>query len=285
MPYFDSPADGTRLHYVDYGPADGPVAVFVNSSYLGTEMWEYQMPPLAGEGYRCVGLDRRGHGRSDDVWGGYDLDTLADDLHGLLDHLDLGGVTLVGHSVGCAEIVRCLTRHGTARVARVALVAGVAPGLARSADNPDGWDPAAMRAANETWLRDRPAFFNDPEAIREFFALHLPGNEVSPAYVHYLSGRCLVATARATSALMDLVTTLDVTAEVPKLDLPVLVLHGTHDTSAPLELTGARVARLASDCTLKVYENAGHGMFATHGAEITADLRDFLSAGRTTDPS
>ncbi|MHC3467273.1 alpha/beta fold hydrolase [Streptomyces sp. 7R007] len=278
MPYFASPADGTQLHHVDYGPADGPVAVFVSSAYLGTEMWEYQMLPLAQEGYRCVGLDRRGHGRSEDVWGGYDLDTLADDLHGLLDHLDLRGATLIGHSLGSAEIVRCLTRHGTERVARVALVAGIAPGVARTADNPDGWDPAALREANAGYLRDRAAFFNDPDAVRDFFALDRPGNEVSPAYQRYLVDRCLVATARASSAVQETVVTTDVAPELPKLELPLLVVHGTHDTSAPLDLTGRRAARLAPDATLKVYDGGGHGLFVTHARQLLSDLREFMAA-------
>ncbi|MEU6063806.1 alpha/beta hydrolase [Streptomyces sp. NPDC047082] len=277
MPYFDSPADGTRLHHVDYGPAGGPVAVFVNSACLGTEMWEHQMLPLAREGHRCVGLDRRGHGRSDDVWDGYDLDTLADDLHALLDHLDLRAVTLIGHSLGCAEIVRCLTRHGAGRVARVALVSGIAPGVVRSDNNPDGWDPEVMRAGAETFLRDRAAFFNDPDAVRDFFALGRPGVDLSPAHVRYLKDRCMVATARASSAVQETIATVDVAPELAKLDLPVLVLHGSLDVSAPLELTGRRSAALAPDATLKVYENAGHGLFATHAGRLTADLREFMA--------
>ncbi|MET7478448.1 alpha/beta hydrolase [Streptomyces sp. NPDC005648] len=277
MPYFTSPVDGARLHYSDYGPSDGPVAVFVAGAYLGGEMWEYQTLPLAGEGYRCVGLDRRGHGRSDDVWSGYDLDSLADDLHGLLDHLDLRGATLIGHSVGSAEIVRCLTRHGDRRVARVALVAGIAPGVARTADNPDGWDPAVMRAGNAVFLRDRAAFFKDTGTLRDFFALHRPGNRVSAEYVGYLTDRCLVTTARASSAVQETVATVDLTSEVAKLDVPVLVVHGTHDVSAPLETTGRRTAALAPEATLKVYDDAGHGLFVTHAQRLVADLREFMA--------
>ncbi|MEU7057204.1 alpha/beta hydrolase [Streptomyces sp. NPDC046197] len=276
MPYFTSPADGTRLHYVDYGPSEGPVVVFVNSAYLGTEMWEFQMLPLAEEGYRCVGLDRRGHGRSEDVWHGYDLDTLADDLHGLLDHLDLHSVSLVGHSMGSVEIVRCLTRHGAARVARIALVAGIAPSVVRSPDNPGGADPAVVRAGNEASRRDRAAFFE--RGVDAFFALDRPGNDVSPAYVRYLVGRCLGATARATAAVQELVAAVDVAPELPKLDLPVLVLHGTHDTSAPLDVTGRRAARLLPDADLKIYDNAGHGLFITHAEQLNADLREFMTA-------
>ncbi|MET9911565.1 alpha/beta hydrolase [Streptomyces sp. NPDC006476] len=275
MPYFASPADGTRLHYVDYGPADGPVAVFVNSAYLGSEMWEFQMPRLAEEGLRCVGLDRRGHGRSDDVWGGFDLDTLADDLHGLLDHLDLREATLIGHSMGSVEITRCLSRHGTVRVARVAFVAGIAPGVVRTADNPDGVDQDVMLAANEVCRRDRAAFFRD--GVDAFFAVDRPGNDVSPAYRDHIVDRALISTPRSTAAVQAMIAVVDVTAELPKLDLPALVIHGTHDTSAPLETTAHRAARLLPEATLKVYEDAGHGLFATHAEQLTADLREFVA--------
>jgi pimeloyl-ACP methyl ester carboxylesterase len=277
MPYFTSPADGTRLHYTDYGPADGPVAVFVNSAYAGTEMWEFQVLPLAEEGYRCVGLDRRGHGRSENVWGGYDLDTLADDLYGLLDHLDLRDTTLIGHSMGSVEITRCLTRHGSGRVARVAFVGGIAPGVVRSADNPYGTEQAAVLAANELSRRDRAAFFT--AGVDGFFALDRPGNKVSAEFAQYLVSHCLTATARATAAVQALVAAVDVAPELPKLDVPVLILHGTHDASAPLEATGNRAAGLIPGATLKVYENAGHGLFVTHADQLTNDLRAFMTTG------
>lgn len=275
MPNFESPVDGTRLHFVEHGPATGPVMVFVNSSYIGTEMWDRQMLPLAEKGYRCVGFDRRGHGRSDDVWGGFDLDSLADDVNGLLTHLDLRDVTLVGHSVGAAEVVRCLTRHGVERVAGAVLLAGTVPGVVRTADRPDGRDPAVLRTGNETIRRDPAAFF--ASGAHSFFALDAPGNDLSPAYVQAMINQCRASTARAGAALRELVATLDLAPELPKLDLPVLVVHGTHDTSAPLEVTGRRAAELLPDSTLKVYENGGHGLFATHADQLTADLREFAA--------
>ncbi|MFJ9862836.1 alpha/beta fold hydrolase [Streptomyces sp. NPDC101165] len=279
MPYYESPVDGTRLHYVDHGPARGPVVVFVSSAYLGHELWEYQMLPLAEAGYRCVGLDRRGHGRSDDAWLGYDLDTLADDVHGLLDHLDLREVTLVGHSVGTAEVVRCLTRHGADRVARAALVAGVTPGLVRSPGLPQGVDPAVVRADDEIFRRDRAGYFT--ASAGDFFAVSRPGNELSAAYVRHLVDRCLAATPRAANGVRAVVAALDLTEELPDVPVPVLVVHGTHDTSAPLALTGERAGRLLPHATLKVYENGGHGLFATHAQQLTADLREFVDAQDT----
>ncbi|MYR02292.1 MULTISPECIES: alpha/beta fold hydrolase [unclassified Streptomyces] len=280
MPYYESPVDGTRLHYADHGPACGAVAVFVAGAYLGHEMWEHQMLPLAETGYRCVGLDRRGHGRSDDVWSGYDLDTLADDLQGLLDHLDLREVTLIAHSVGTAEVLRCLTRHGSSRVAGAALVCGVSPGIIRSKRLPDGLDPALVRADEEFFRRDRPAWFT--RFADAFFAVTSAGNEVSDAYTRYLIDRCLVATPRAATGVRSVVTGLDLTAELPAVDVPVLVVHGTHDTSAPLAHTGERLARLVPGAVLKVYENGGHGLFFTHAERLTADLRDFLGAAGAT---
>lgn len=278
MPYFESPVDGTRLHYADHGPATGPVAVFVASAYLGHEMWEYQMLPLAEAGFRCVALDRRGHGRSDDAWSGYDLDTLADDVHGLLDHLDLRDVTLIGHSIGTGEVIRCLTRHGRARVARAALIAGVTPGVVRSPGVPEGLDPALVQADDEVFRRDRAAYFT--ALADDFFAAHLPGNRMSEPYVSYLIDRCLSATARAANGVRAVVAALDLAAEATEVRVPVLVVHGTHDTSAPLALTGARMAELLPDSTLKVYQNGGHGLFATHAELLTADLREFVDAGR-----
>ncbi|MBV2357096.1 alpha/beta hydrolase [Streptomyces sp. J2-1] len=274
MPYFESPVDGVRLHYADHGPASGPVAVFAASAYLGHEMWESQALPLAEAGFRCVGYDRRGHGRSDDAWSGYDLDTLADDLHGLLAHLGLRRATLIGHSVGAAEVVRCLTRHGGGRVARAALVSGLVPGIGRSPSLPNGIGPEFVQADDAAFRADRAAYF--AASADDFFAAHLPGNRVSPAYVDHLIARCLTSTLRASDAVRRLSLTLDVTAELSSLTVPFLLVHGTHDTSAPLPVTGERASRLLTDADLRVYEDAGHGLFATHGHQLLADLREFI---------
>ncbi|MDY0812581.1 alpha/beta hydrolase [Kitasatospora purpeofusca] len=274
MPYFESATDRTRLHFVDYGPSDGPVVVFVAGSYFGTEMWEYQMLPLAAEGFRCVGFDRRGHGRSEDVWDGFDLDTLAGDLGALLDHLDLREVTLVGHSFGTVEAVRYLTLRGTERVARAVLVGGIAPGPARSADHPQGLDPELIHSFNETFRQDRAKFFAD--GADAFFARHLPGPQVSDAYVAHMVDRCHGATARAATALGEILPSLNLVPELVKIDCPVLVVHGSADASAPLALTGRRAAALVPGAELHVYEDAGHGLFATHAGRLNDDLRAFV---------
>lgn len=159
MPYCET-GDGTRLFSTDWGA--GPPVVFLHSWAFSADMGEYQTMYLVARGLRCIAYDRRGHGRSDQPGYGYDYDTRADDLAALLAHLDLRGVTLVGHSMGGAEIVRYLSRHGDDRIARVALVSAVLPFLLRTADTLDGGDRgvfdaarAAMRSDFPRWRRTR----------------------------------------------------------------------------------------------------------------------------------
>src|SRR5581483_7568066 len=158
MPYFET-NDHTSLYYRDWGTGD-PV-VFVSSVVLSGAMWEYQMLYLCDQGLRCLAYDRRGHGRSDDPGRRYDMNTLADDLAQLLVHLDLHNVTLIGQSMGCTEIARYLTRHGTDRIARVALRGTISRCLLRSDYNPEGAPREVFEALVAAQLRDRPYFNNE----------------------------------------------------------------------------------------------------------------------------
>jgi non-heme chloroperoxidase len=273
MPYFSTPTDGTTLHYLDHGPTDGPVVVLLNSSYFGAVIWEQEMGLLAADGFRCVCLERRGHGRSDDAWGGFDLDTLAEDVTALIELLDLRDITLVAHSIGAMEAVRHLTRHGSGRVARRGLVAPITPSVIRTPDNPGAPDPEAT-AAGRAWMRrDRYAFFDD--GLRAFFNLDSPGIDISPGRVRHLAERIRDSSPHACAALLDLATSSDLAPELPKVDVPALVIHGTHDVSAPLSYTGRPTAELIPGARLLTYENAGHGLFATHADRLAADIAAF----------
>ena len=143
MSYFQA-TDGTTLYYREYG--DGRPIVLLASQGLSSSMWQHLMVRLADQGFRCVALDRRGHGRSDDPGKGYDFDRFADDVCELLTRLDLRDVMLVGHSVGSAEAARYLTRHGADRVSRLVLASTTLPFLARTEDNPDGVPPSVMES-------------------------------------------------------------------------------------------------------------------------------------------
>jgi non-heme chloroperoxidase len=172
IPYIES-RDDTRLFYKDWAMSK-PV-VFIHGWALGAHMWEYQMPYLAGKGLRCVAYDKRGCGRSSQPWSGYDFDTFADDLAAVIEHLDLWKVTLVGHSMGCGDIARYLSRHGAERIARAALVAPTTPYILKTADNPEGLDKTVFDNIVAELSRDRhflaagaPAFFGTEARIPQF---------------------------------------------------------------------------------------------------------------------
>lgn len=266
--HFLDVADGTSLFFKDWGR--GRPIVFVSAWGLHSDFWEYQMTYLADQGLRCVALDRRGHGRSSQPGHGYDMDTLADDLAVLLEHLDLREATLVGHSMGAAEVVRYLSRYGTDRVARVALVATVTPYVAKAADNPDGVDKAVLEAGRGRLLRDFPGTVS--EAAAGFFGT---ANPVSDATRQWWTGMILQASLKGLLELHRAFTETDFRPELRALTVPTLLLHGDQDVSAPLETTGRRSAALIPRSQLKVYSGAAHGIVVTHVDRMNADLMAF----------
>ncbi|MFI9724046.1 alpha/beta fold hydrolase [Streptomyces sp. NPDC052396] len=271
MPFVQT-ADGTRLAYEDYG--SGTPLVFVAGWALHADMWEYQVPFFVEQGYRCVLLDRRGHGRSERASAGYDMDTLGDDLAALLEQLDLREAVLIAHSFGGHEVAHCLSRHGEERVARIVLVASTLPSLRRGPANPDGLPAAAGAAVLDAQRRDRVKWLVDNAA--PYFAAHL-GNEVAPAYVEETIRQIL-----STSPMASLeVTRTNFGAaheeELSKLGVPALVVHGDADMSAPVEFTGRRTARLIPGCRYMEYQGAAHGLYFTHRDRLNADILGFLA--------
>jgi non-heme chloroperoxidase len=271
MPYIET-NDGTRLYYVDSG-GDKPV-VFVASAWLSSRMWEFQLPFLARHEHRCVAYDRRGHGRSDWPWHGYDYDTLGDDLATLLNTLDLREVTLVAHSAGGGEVVRYLTRHGAGRVTRIALVSATTPFPMKTATNPEGVERALMEADLAARTADRPKWFAGNAG--GFFGLGLPGISVSSEFIRFMIAQCLDCSAKATVDVFLAGFTTDLRDELRAIALPALIIHGDHDVQAPLELCGCKTAQLIPDNTFTVYENAAHGLFITHADRLNADLLAFI---------
>jgi len=259
--------DGVGLFHRDWG--DGPPVVFVASWSLPSDSWAYQMLALSEAGCRCVAYDRRGHGRSDDPGRGFDFDTLAGDLAAVLEALDLRGATLVGFSMGTAEIVRYLTRHGTSRVARIALIGTTTPMLAHAADNPLGVDPAVFEAfRREALMRDFPGWIDDN--MVPFVTPDTP-----PGLRNWVRDMALRTSGKALLACNRTLTQADFRAELPALTMPALVIHGERDMTCPLDLTGRPTAALIPGARLTVYEGAPHGLFLTHMQRLNADLLAF----------
>lgn len=267
MPYITT-HDGTQVFYVDGG--SGSPVVLVSSAWLSSSMWEFQMPFLIANGLRCIAYDRRGHGRSDWPWNGYDYDTVADDLAQLLDGLDLRHVTLVGHSAGSGDVVRYLTRQGASRVARIVLVSGTTPFPMKTPDNPIAIDRHLMEADLAMRTADRPQWFADN--ADGFFGTGLPGVTVSQPLVQFMIRQCLDCSARAAVEFFLTAFTTDLRPEMRALTVPTLIIHGDHDRQAPIDVCGRKAAQLVPNSELIVYENAAHGLFITHADRLNADL-------------
>lgn len=261
--------DGTMLFHRDWG--EGRPVVFVSSWALTSEMWAYQVAHLADAGFRCIAFDRRGHGRSDVPAGGYDMDTLSDDLAAVIDGLGLKQVDLVTHSMGGSEAARYLGRHGTGKVRKVAMIAPAGPCLTRKADNPHGAPAAYFDARIAEWKADFPKWTRDNQA--PFFT-----PQTSEPMQAWLIAQMLSTPTPVAIATFRGLVEADVRPDLAKVDRPTLILHGDKDASAALEITGRRYAAGIRGADLKVYPGAPHGLFVTHMDQVNRDLETFLKA-------
>ncbi|MER7165643.1 alpha/beta hydrolase [Micromonospora sp. NPDC000207] len=270
MPFIDS-HDGTRLFYSDSG--QGRPLVLLSSATMGHQLWDLHVPTLTEQGRRCVTYDRRGHGRSDWPWHGYDYDGLADDLHHLVEELDLDGVTLVGNAMGCGEVVRYLSRHGSARVERIVLVATTTPMLAVSPTNPDGLDPGVLEAMLTGLRTDRPGY--TAQITLPFFAGPgaSPGDlPISQELAGWMGQQSLNSSLRAATEVYRTLFTTDLRPDLGKIDVPALLVHGRRDPVAPIALCAEQSADEIRDSRLVVYDDASHGLVVTHAARLVQEL-------------
>jgi non-heme chloroperoxidase len=265
MPFIAA-KDGAQLYWRDWGK--GAPILFLSGLGCGGQMWDYQMAALAEQGFRCIGFDRRGHGRSDQPASGYDYDTFADDIAGLIEDLGVTNITLVAHSMAGGEVVRYLTRHGSSRVARAVLLAPTTPMLLQTEDNPRGAPRAAFEALWAQWKQDYPKWVADN--LAPFF---IP--ETSPAMMRW-GATLLQVSVPVALACSRMMVEADLRAEMRRIEVPTLLIHGDRDRSTPIELTGKPSADLIPGCRLLVYEGAPHGLMFTHMDRLHADILQFV---------
>jgi len=265
---FIATGDGTRLFHLDWGT--GKPVVFCHAWGLNADLWEYQMTELVDHGLRCVAYDRRGHGRSDAPGRGYDFDTLSDDLAAVLDRLDLHDVTLVGHSMGCGEVARYLSRHGTKRVARVVLTSAITPMVGRRPDDPEGRGLANIEAFIAGLKRDRPA------ALAAGLSLFTGTQRtVSPAMSQWVVSQFLRASAIASIECQRAVAKADFRSDLTAVTVPTLILHGDADQLSSLDHNARATAQAIRGAELAVYEGGPHGLPLTDKERFTQDLLRF----------
>ncbi len=274
MPFVTT-EDGTELYYLDWGV--GAHTVLLSHGWpLNSAAWEATALFLAARGYRVLAHDRRGHGRSSQPWHGHEMDTYADDLATLLETLDVDGVTLVGHSTGGGELVRYLGRHGSRRVARVALIAAVPPLMLHSDDNTDGLPAETFDALRAGVASDRAQLYRDL-ADGPFFG-HNRRGDVDQGFRDAFWLQSMVCGIRAAYECVAAFSATDFRADLAGIDVPTLVIHGDDDQIVPFAVGGKRAADLIDGAVLEVYRGRPHGLPDTDPDRLHSDLLAFIES-------
>ncbi|CAM5647845.1 arylesterase [Streptomyces pilosus] len=265
---------GIDLYYEDHG--SGQPVILIHGYPLDGQSWEKQTDALVNAGYRVITYDRRGFGRSSKTMTGYDYDTFASDLDTVLTQLDLRDVILVGFSMGSGEVARYLGAYGSERVAKAAFLGSLQPFVLQTPDNPTGVPQSVFDGIAEQAKTDRYAwyesffvdFFNTDETL---------GSRLSEAALRANWVTAIDSAPMAAYACVPAWLT-DFRADVERIDVPSLILHGTADRILPIDATAREFRRRLPDARYVEIDGAPHGLLLTHAAEVNAALLDFLAA-------
>jgi non-heme chloroperoxidase len=264
--------DGTQIYYNDWGK--GQPIVFSHGWPLSADAFEDQMFFLASRGYRCIGLDRRGHGRSSQSWSGNDLDTYADDLAALVEKLDLKNAIHIGHSTGGGEVTRYIGRHGTNRVAKVALIGAIPPLMLKTEANPDGLPLKVFDQLRSGVAADRSQFFK--ELSLPFYGYNREGAKISEGVRESFWLQGMMAGLPASYFCIKAFSETDLTQDLKRFDVPTLVLHGDDDQIVPIADSALLSSKIIKNAKLVVYKGAPHGMCTTLKDRVNDELLSFI---------
>jgi non-heme chloroperoxidase len=275
MPYVTAGTENSGkidLYYEDHG--SGNPIVLIHGYPLSGASWEKQVPILLAAGHRVITYDRRGFGRSSQPTSGYNYDTFAEDLHRLVSHLKLKNLSLVGFSMGGGEVARYLGKYGSKGVSKAVIIGGVPPFLLKTADNPEGVESSVFDGIQKAVAADRYAFFT--EFFNNFYNTDvLLGKRISSQAIQ--ASWNIAAGASAVASLVCVPTWHeDFRADLSRINVPTLVIHGEADRIVPIQAAGLRTAKLVKGANLVTIKDGPHAVNWTHAEEVNAALASFL---------
>lgn len=271
--------DGVEIFYKDWGPKDAQPIMFHHGWPLSSDDWDAQLLFFVSKGYRVVAHDRRGHGRSSQVWDGHDMDHYAADAAAVVQHLDLRNAVHIGHSTGGGEVARYVARHGEpeGRVAKAVLVSAVPPLMVKTDANPGGLPIAVFDGFRAALAANRAQFFLDVPS-GPFFGFNRPGAKVDQGVIWNWWRQGMMGSAKAHYDGIKAFSETDQTADLKAIGVPTLVLHGEDDQIVPIGASARESIKHLHKGTLKTYPGYPHGMLTTNADVLNADLLAFVRA-------
>ncbi|RBP81971.1 non-heme chloroperoxidase [Rhodobacter sp. 140A] len=271
--------DGVEIFYKDWGPKDAQPVVFHHGWPLSSDDWDAQMLFFLGQGYRVVAHDRRGHGRSQQVSEGHDMDHYAADAAAVFEALDLRNAVHIGHSTGGGEVARYVAKFGQpqGRVAKAVLVAAVPPLMLKTAGNPEGTPLEVFDGFRAALAANRAQFFRDVPA-GPFYGFNRAGATVLPGVIDNWWRQGMMGGAKAHYDGIKAFSETDQTEDLKAITVPTLVLHGDDDQVVPYQDAAEKQIRLLQNGQMKIYPGLSHGMLTTHADLLNADILAFITA-------
>lgn len=264
--------DGTKLYVKEWGT--GRPVILLHGWPLSADSWDDHAVALAEAGFRAVAYDRRGFGRSDQPWNGYDYDTLTDDLAAVVKATGSEDCAIIGFSMGGGEVARYMSRHNGKSVKQAGLIASIVPYMLKTADNPDGVDEQTFAGMTAGMKKDRAAFF--AEFFKAFYGVGTPGASVGDEVLQWSRAVSMSAGLRPTLACAQSFATTDFRADLKAFTVPTLIVHGTADQIVPIKPSAHAAAAGIKSAQLIEYDGAPHGLLASHKERFKDDLLAFL---------
>lgn len=269
-------SDKVSLFYKDWGPRDGSPIVLIHGWPLTGDSFDDLAVALAEDGYRSIVPDRRGFGRSDQPWDGYDYDTFASDIDAVLDDAGISGpFAVAGFSMGGGEVAKLVARHGD-RVTKAILIGSVVPYMLQTDDNPNGVPQSVFDQITAGIKKDRADFFTS--FAKDFYGVGVMQHPVSDAVLDDFFRQAMMAGLRPTLGAAQAFGTTDFRADLRAFTMPTLVIHGTKDATVPIDATAREVAKAVPNAQLIEYDGSAHGVFASDKQRLTDDIRAFLGS-------